>query len=198
MVPSGKSMPGLDMTGSQLDSFSPPSVATSVLRQEAERLLLVYTRERDEERKPKHPGKTGSSSEAHGVAPFWGAPGDLLRKPGSQATVGEMEELHAELRSLEVDVDRKLMLICFENQRWDELLDRYLEFVQVAPENSYVLTWAPNALDCARLCSRTKEVRDALENVIRFHGQTKIAVRLAEVLAQGRADDARLFTLNGR
>jgi hypothetical protein len=192
-MPAAENMQGLDMTVSQLDSFSTPSIAAVILHQEAERLLQVYARQRDYELKLG--AKTESIVSARS-APNLRSPDELLRKHGPKATISEMEDLHAEIHSLEVDLDRKLMVLCFESRCWDGFLDRYLEFVRADPENSFVVTWAPNALNCARLCSRTEQVRDALENVVKFHGQAKTAARLAGTLAEWHLGDAPIASAN--
>jgi hypothetical protein len=173
-----------DLKASQLDSFSPPSIAAGILRAEGERLLLAYTRERD------HIAELNLRDRAD-KSPVSLAPGQVsgpsqLRGPNAdpQSAASKLNDLHTQIHSLEVDVDRKLMMVSFEKGLWNEFLDRYLEFLQVAPENTFTVNWAPNALYCAQFCARTEEVRAAMEQVIHFHSHVKTARALAGVLEE--------------
>lgn len=191
MVPSNANMQGLDMTVSQLDSFSPPAIAKVVLRQEAERLLLAYAQQRDGEAQGKQLGKTCLGVETSKQAVTKDSPTALALRPHMHAVIRDLEDLHAEVHELEVDLDGKLMMVCYQNQLWDPFIDRFLEFLRAAPENSFVVTWAPNALDCSVWCGRDEEVGEALEHVVRFSEHRKIATRLAAILAEWRGEDAR-------
>ena len=191
MVPSNANLQGLDMTVSQLDSFSPPAIAKIVLRQEAERLLLAYAQQRDREAQASQVAKT---CQADGTSEHLNTGGSFVPLALTQrmhAMMSDLEDLHVEVHALEVDLDGKLIMVCYQNQLWDQFIDRYLEFLRAAPENSFVVTWAANALDCAFWCGRDAEVRDALEHIIRFSEHTKTAVRLAAVLSEWRPEDAR-------
>jgi hypothetical protein len=179
---------GLDMTVSQLDSFSSSAIAMIALRQGAERLMLAYARQRD----PSVVGTTEpiipTVSNTATFAPC------QSRAP---STIHQMEHLRAEVQSLQMDLDGKLMIVCFDNRLWDEFLDRYKDFVQTAPESPVAIKWAPNALRVAQFRGRTEELRDTLKAIIRFRPCAKTAARFADVLSEGVLEMGRGSNVDG-
>ena len=146
-----------------LDSFSEPSVCLARLKQEAEVLMLAYTKNRDEEENPQ-PGPSQD-----GTRPTGGFRGQALAN------------LHAGVQDLEVDLDRKLLVPYYQNGSWNEFVDCYLRLIQQTPERPVGEAMAWSALTCAQKCGRIEEVTDAMYHVVRFHPnlQSAQALRMA-------------------
>jgi hypothetical protein len=154
-----------------LDSFSEPSVALAVLKQEAERLMLTY----DERRAQAEAARSASSwnsvatrdRAALGLGSSWPA---ALNSPAARqaAALKRMLELHAEVQDLEFDLNQKLLTAYSQNASCNEFLDCYVRLVQQLPAPAAVALWTPYALEYARKCGRGEEVADALHHAIRF------------------------------
>jgi hypothetical protein len=167
----------------QLDSFSEPSVAASILKQEAERLLGAYAQSRDQKAMelPQNVAQQGdpqgTNRNPSGLAGFeCSAP--------FRSTIEPLEKLHRNVQELNGDLDRKLMLVYYQNRRSGEFLDCYLHFFRAEPENAQVLTWAWSALGCAESCQRTDEVLDEFEHLLKYHPNFKTARGLKSTVAE--------------
>jgi hypothetical protein len=173
------------------DSFSDPSVACAILKQEAERLLLIYCEHFDHEQAAKA-RQAGAGRElaaqlaTHQMADPLPATGD---RPGLQTSVIQsLTAFDAQVQDLNLDLGRKLLVIYARQHLWNEFLDRYLQIVRERPGRDEVLVWARLALDCSRKCGRAEEVADVLQHVVRFHPESRTAERLKTVLAEWQAD----------
>jgi Glu-tRNA(Gln) amidotransferase subunit E-like FAD-binding protein len=134
---------------SPLDSFSQPAVASAILKEQAEQLLFDYTQVRD------------SASKAN-----------LL------SSIRPLQNLHAGVRYVDIDLVEKLLVVYSDNHFDRELVDSFLQFLQSAPESPEVLQWVRYALDSAEHCNRTEEVEDAIRHVVRFHPNLKTTGQL--------------------
>jgi hypothetical protein len=164
---------------SALDSFSAPSTAVVVLRQEAEALLFDYTESRDNAwdiRDSRPAIKT--DVELDKVDRFRG-----FRRGSSPeiTTIRPLEMLQASVRSLDLDLCQKLLMIYSENHYENELVDTFLRMLKT-PECPEVLQWVRIALDCSQRCNRTAEVLDALQHTLRFHPNIRTAESLDTLL----------------
>jgi hypothetical protein len=156
---------------SPLDSFSEPSTAAAILKQEAESLMFVYTEARDTE-------LSRVALADHGSRPirFAGfARGSVLEV----SRIRPLEDLQATVQDLNVDVYQKLLVVYSQNHFDNELLDTFLRLLQVAPERPEVLGWVRTALDSSQHCDRREELQEALVHTIRFHPTLRTAPRLA-------------------
>jgi hypothetical protein len=167
---------------SPLDSFSEPSTAAAILKQEAESLLFDYTEARDTV-------WSSAASAGHDSRPT-GSRGNVESNPsrfagcarGSVLEVSRirpLEELQATIQDLNLEVYQKLLVVYSENHLDNELLDTFLRLLEVAPDCPEVLDWVRIALDSSQHCDRTEEVQEALLHTIRFHPTLKTAPRLA-------------------
>jgi hypothetical protein len=167
---------------SPLDSFSEPSTAAAILKQEAESLLFDYTEARN---------KVWSSAASAGHDPRpTNNEGNIESNPsrfagcvrGSAfevARIRPLQELQTTVQDLNLDVYQKLLVVYSENHFDNELLDTFLRLLQVAPERPELLDWVRIALDSSQHCDRTAEVEEALVHTIRFHPTLNTASRLA-------------------
>ena len=159
--------PADPIEGCQLDSFSEPSLASAILRRKAQGLMTSYTEYR----------------------PITISTGELeQRQPGAKGIIENVEELRRDVCAAEAELDADLMVIYFDNQRWNQFLDRYLHFIHSNPESPNVLPWAWPALTFSKRCNRTEEVYCELENLTHFHPTLKTAPGLTNVLAEWRAE----------
>jgi hypothetical protein len=169
---------------SNLDSFSPPSVATAIVNQEADRLLLLYTE--------KFPSQaTRASDSAPYLSPAVGfreSPEIAKRCSGDRAR--DLVEIHEAVRRLSTDLDRKFLMVYFREDSWNDFLDSYLRLLLTEPAIPDVVGWEWCALRCSQRCGRTDELVDALEHAVRFHPELKTRHGLRSVLDDWRACNA--------
>jgi hypothetical protein len=147
-----------------LDSFSQPSLALALLKQEAARLLAAYLQQRDQV----------SPAEHEAVPP--------LQDSRLDAAMAPVARLHRQIEELGFDLDCRLLWLYAENHRHREFLDRYLHLVQEAPRRTEVAVWYAYAFAAARGCGRSEELADALEHVVRFRERAGTVQTLAGLL----------------
>ncbi len=182
-------VPDLANSAPALDSFSEPSVGLAVLKQEAERLMLVYDQDSDQVKAsrsvPLQAGvATGTRAE----------PGSISSSPlafrlPAAPEVSALEgflTLRANVRDLDLELDWKLMEVYCLNDWYDEFLDCYLQLVTQLPldHKPGIEVWTSYALGCAEKCGRPEEVTDALHHAIRFHPKLPGTQAMRAVLDQ--------------
>jgi len=168
---------------SSLDSFSPPSVATAIVNQEADRLLLLYT-----ENFPAQ--ATQASEKAQRLDPAAGScESREIVKRCSGDRLNAMTEIHGAVRRLGADLDRKFLMVYFREDSWDAFLDSYLRLLRTEPAVPEVVGWEWCALRCSQRCGRTDELVDSLEHALRFHPEQKTRHGLRNVLDDWRAQN---------
>jgi hypothetical protein len=152
------------------DSFSEPSVACAILRQEGERLLSVYCEQWCAEQATQA-GQAGAGRE-------------LAAQPGTQASVIQsLTGLDRQVQDFNFNLGLNLLVVYARQHLWNEFVDRYLQIVQERPGRGEIVTWARVALDCSQKCGRAEEVADVLEHVVRFHPELRTAEGLKTALA---------------
>jgi hypothetical protein len=152
-----------------LDSFSAPSVASGILKQQAEHLLMIYSRNRQ---------VMTRVDRTQGI------------QVDEQATIQEFEALQHEVSEVDVDLDRKLMIVYLDHHLYNQFLDRYLHLIHSDPQSANVLNWAWPALTCSKECARTAEVFTGLANLARFHPELKTARGLKLLLKDWSSTEA--------
>lgn len=173
------------------DSFSDPSVACAILRQEADRLLLAYGEQwRQEQASPARQAGAGREVAAR--------PGTRQRAdplpasgdpPGLQtSSVQSLAALVAQVQDLNLNLSRNLLVVYSRQHLWNEFVDRYLQIVRERPGRNEGLVWARLALDSAQKCGRAEEVADVLQHIVRFHPELRTAEGLAEALAAWKTE----------
>jgi hypothetical protein len=157
---------------SPLDSFSTPSAAAAILKEEAETLLFDYAAARDaacaSDRSATH-GSRQIMKEQHPEA-------DLVSR------IQPLEKLYTTVQDLNLELYQKLLVVYSENHLENELVDTFLLLLQNAPERPEVLSWVRIALDCSQHCGRTEELEDAVHHALRFHPNLKTAAPLADLM----------------
>jgi hypothetical protein len=169
---------------SPLDSFSEPSTAAAILKEEAEKLLFEYTEARNAAWSGEIPvgldsvqtgAQTSVESNPHRFAGFVrGSALELSR-------VRPLEKLQITVRDLNLEVYQKLLVVYSENHFDNELVNTFLNLLNDAPERPEVLDWVRITLERSQDCQRTQEVQDALQHTLRFHPDLKTAVRLRDL-----------------
>jgi hypothetical protein len=170
----------------KLDSFSQPSLAAAILRQEAQRLLTAYVQGQQQLE------LTGKELEACGRANAVQGPFSRVaseRSGADQLTIQPIEQFERTVCELSTELNRMLILAYFQNGSWNEFIDRYLISLHTEPESAVVVHWAWCALESSQDCDRTSEVLDEFEHLTRFHPQWKTARGLKSVLDEWRATD---------
>jgi hypothetical protein len=167
---------------SPLDSFSKPSTAAAILKQEAETLLFEYTEARNATSTQDPSVMEGSRHAANQGQPathpihFTGfARGSALEV----ARIRPLERLQVTAQNLNLELYQDLLFVYSENHFDNELVDTFLRLLRVSPECPEVLQWVRAALDSSQPCGRTMEVEDALQHTLRFHPTLKTAAQLA-------------------
>ncbi len=169
-----------------IDSFSEPSVACAILKQEADRLLQRCWWDHDRALVALE-GPDGGAQPA--VAPTARPGTDRPDRPGEgsdsqAAAVQPLRALDRQVQDVQLNLTRNLLVAFLNQGLWSEYVDRYLQLVQATPGRSEVTIHARSALDCARKCGRVEEVLDALQHVIRYHPELRTAQGLKDVLAE--------------
>jgi hypothetical protein len=188
----GAIRPGDSLEGiASFDSFSEPSVACSILQQEAERLLLTYRDLEDsQDDSPAPPARVETTAAARPLAADASGPKTWSGPPrGAQASsLQSLRALDAEVQEVELSLSRTLLLVYAHQHLWSEFVDRYLQLVREGPARRDVMVYFRVALDAARKCGRTDEVVDVLRHVARFHPELDRAERLNGALAEWQAE----------
>jgi hypothetical protein len=164
----------------ELDSFSKPSLAVAILKQEAGRRFYACM-----ERQPPVPDQGPSDGSRAAAA---------LQAPGIQP----LAKLRQQTRELNVDLDSMLLNACDEKGLWNAYLDCYLQLLQGASEAPLVLNCARNALLISDKCGRTEEVLDAMRHVTRFHRQLKTAEGLRSLVEEWATKNPRSFEVGAQ
>jgi hypothetical protein len=173
----------------ELDSFSKPSLAAAILKQEAGRLFSAYL-EQEEIRKAAElrPGSGRRPRPTANRQP----PGPDQGPSNGRSTAAALEapaiqslaSLRREAQRLNIDLDRMLLNIYYENRSWNAYLDCYLGLLQAAPENPLVLSCAKTALLVSRESGRTDETLDAMQHLTRFPRDARTARGLKDVVEE--------------
>jgi hypothetical protein len=173
------------------DSFSDPSIACAILRQETQRLLLIHTEHFDQEQ-ASQAGQVGADRELAVRArtrqkadslPASGDPSGLDR-----SSMQSLAALDAQVQDVNLDLGRTLLVVYAREQSWNEFVDRYLQIVRERPGRAEVVVWARRALDSSQKCGRAEEVADVLQHVVRFHPELRTAEGLERALAAWKAE----------
>jgi hypothetical protein len=170
----------------QFDCFSRPAIAAAILRQEADRCLLEYDRARELKKRidqqqlmspdrTQWKGQLDLTSRTHDEGLSDARPVLIV------APVSSVEDLDRSITELKNDLDRRLMLVYFENNLSNKFLNFYLNQAQGAPDGNAVV-WARYALECSRTCGRTAEVLDAMRHLSQFRAEVKGLKGLQAVL----------------
>ena len=184
-----------------LDSFSEPAVACAILKQEAERLLLVYREDRDREQPARQPD-TGRGVEPEpqaGAGRIAEPPAGsrILSRPRTSA-IQPLSVLDAQVRDLKLSLCRELLSVYFDQHLWNEFVDRYLQLVREGPEQPEVVGYVFCALECSQKCGRAEEVVDVLQHVVRFHPESKRAEELKRALEKWKTEGAAVLEVGQR
>jgi hypothetical protein len=159
-----------------LDSFSEPSVACALLKQEADRLLLVYSDKRNLEavsQQVETPSRLEVAKQIH-LRGARTCVATSRNPPGSQ--IPEMQallDLDQRVCELHLDLSRKALKIYLDEQLWDRFVDRYLQIVGEWPDRWEVRTYFADALECAEKCGRAKELASALGQLSQAHPELR-------------------------
>ena len=187
----------------ELDSSSKPSIAAAILKQEAGRLFSAYIQQED----LKQAAELGPGSVQQPRQPASQHPPGPDQDPSDGCSTAAALEapalqplarLREEAQELNIDLDRKLLKVYYENHLWDAYLDCYLEMLQGVPENPVVLTWARTALLISQKSGRTDEIVDAMRHVTRFRREAKTARGLTSMVEQWEAKNPRAFEVGTR
>jgi len=154
----------------EFDSFSKPSIAAAILKQEARRLL-------------------SASAERQGGLGEAGVPGPAIQP---------LARLRQEIWELNMELDGKLMEAYYQNHLWDAYLDCYVQLLQGAPENPIVPMRARTALLVSEKSGRTDEIRDAMQHVTRFHRDVEAAKRLRRMVEERAIKNAQNFAVGAQ
>jgi hypothetical protein len=167
------------------DSFSEPSLAVRVLKQETERLYFAYTVARDEATaRPCGPSdkKGYPAGPRVGLDELQSLPGLKQESPSLVLAVEGIQQLRREIAALNLDLNAKLEGLYYDRSLWNEFLDGYLRLLHEGPEGAQVVPWEWCALESARACGRTEEIVGALRQLIEFRATSKTARGLKTVL----------------
>jgi hypothetical protein len=164
----------------ELDSFSKPSLAAAILKQEAGRLFSAYLEQEEireaaelrlgSGRQPRQPASRRPPGPDQGPSAGCGTAAALLAP-----AIQPLARLRQETWELNMHLDGRLMEAYYQNHLWDAYLDCYLQLLQGAPENPLVPICARTALLVSEKSGRTDEVLDAMQHVTRFHRDVKTA-----------------------
>ena len=165
----------------KFDSFSAPSVALATLDKQAKILLSDYTDARNSA--VSEYSALGAQVEPAinpGRGGFSGFPrGSIVE----MTRIKPIEELHALVQDLNLELEQQLLLIDYENHYENELINTFLSLLREAPESPEILSWVSIALDCSQRCSRTEEVQDALAHLLRYHPNLKTSAQITALKA---------------
>jgi hypothetical protein len=162
----------------------------AILKQEADRLLGDYIQKRrlEEDYSPE------PSMEKVGSIPQQQARRDALSAirqgsppPVDWSVVQPIQRLQSGIAALDADMDRKLMMVYFENHLWNKFVDRYLHLLETEPQSNSIVMWGQCALACSENCGRRQEVLDALNHFVRFHKELKTVRGVTSVLEEQKA-----------
>jgi len=167
----------------EFDSFSEPAIARTVLKDEAERQLAAFTvcRELESNATVHVPSAATRAKPSAGECPF-----DRSEQlsPQRASIIASMEQLRRESQELKTDVDRKLLSVYYESEMWPEFLELYLQLLQDAPANGFVVEWTQVALSRGERCGRGNDVMQALERALASYPDSKTVRGLKSALEQ--------------
>jgi len=174
-----------------LDSFSQPAIAATILRQEAERLFDVYV---DDWNLALEARDLGQSEKPEARAGGTTSP----RVMEVARAIESLALLHREASSLKADLDCKLLAICSEQCRDSDSVGYYMQLLHDAPGDLKVLQWAQEVLASAQRCGRKPEVLAGMVALIRSHPDLGIAPGLQSVLNEHGAATGTPFEVSHR
>ncbi len=181
------------------DSFSEPSVACAVLKQQAERLLLEHRKEWDWQRSsPNLRNEAGAERAAGSKA---GQRTDRLTASARRSQPPSIESLHGldvQVQAVQLSLARKLLVVYADHEMWDEFVDCYLQLLWERPVHDGYFLFIPFALECSEKCGRAEELADALRHIVRFHPEIKSSNYLKASLAEWEAKHPPGVALNKR
>jgi hypothetical protein len=174
--------PGFEVNAHELDSFSQASVATAALEQEGQELLQNYLDERRQKRDCALDGNAIYASNHSNAAMIPQRTND--HSLTGLATIRQIEQLHGIVHKLSSELDRKFMMVYYENGLWNEFLEHYLSCLHAEPQGDVVEMWEWCALEGSRNCHRTDEIVDGLERLTRLHPEYRTAQKLKKTLEE--------------
>lgn len=168
-----------------LDSFSAPSLATAILKQEVLRLLTAYHEQQDQ---LSHLAAVGSGGRATGAAAVSkvGASAPPEHTPALGETIMALEQLQHRIQVLHLTLDSGLLGVYAATGRAREFVDRYLHLAHEAPGHGELVVWFATAVEAAQRCGRIQEFTEALGQLVRFPDNTGTLQTLAKLLEQAR------------
>ena len=182
----------MDEDAVQLDSFSEPAVAMSILKQQVANLHAAYSLGENVINEALWLSRgaqvslngTATTNNSQAAAPSsLNAEGGRNGQSRGDPAPWPLAELQARIRALHGELLQTSLFIQFQQQAWNDYLDSYLALLRVAPEQSDVVLLGRAALACAGSCGRTDEVLDALRHFARFSQDSKTVARVQALLA---------------
>jgi len=189
-----------------LDSFSEPAVAAAILKREAADLVRAYASSTAE-------GPPKRSALKRILEPGGAPDGSVASRPENPECVVELQvppksaaewiaRFREAIRQREEavawsELEDQVLLICQENNLGNEFIDAYLQMLARRPDSGLAAVWARVALDYSARCHRTEEVRDAIEHVVRFHGNRQFAALLKTALQRWAEVNQRSLIAGG-
>ena len=181
----------MDDAAVQLDSFSEPAVAMSILKREVETLCAAWGLPENAPEEVLWPAESTHIAQTGAGSTNCEAAKDLplhaeSRKKGDRREDLAREalaELKARIRALHGKLLQKSLLIHFHERAWDLYLDCYLDLLTLAPEQADVVLCGRPALACAGALGRTDELTDALRHFTRFSQDSNTVARVQGLLA---------------
>jgi hypothetical protein len=173
-----------------LDSFSEASVACALLKQEANRLLLMYGEKRDQQKASQAPEMQERQTPAMRLDKTEFATSTARGRGLSEWQLPEAQSLlalDARIWELHLDLSRKALKVYLDRHCWNHFVDRYLQIVRESPERLEAHIYFVEGLDCAEKCGRTGEVIGAVQQTIKAHPELRSLDALNEALADWKA-----------
>jgi hypothetical protein len=145
-----------------LDSFSEPDVAASVLKRHAAALQQACSTD---------------------LSQFAAVKSDALSAKSADWIPQFQAELNIEKEILsDGDLEHELLILFKTCNRREEFVDCYLRLAGSSPDHPVVRNWAGFALDYAQACAHTEEVFDALNHIVRFSRDPDLANKVRDQL----------------
>jgi hypothetical protein len=178
----GVTSPASEMTESvpSLDSFSGASVGLAAVRQEADRLLVIYCES------PEQAASTAQAQSSNRSTQVMADNAPVAAHSGATP----IAIIRAEVEDLATHVNANLMTVYHREGRCGQFLDCYLYLVQSFSDRAAVTLWSRTAVECARKSNRVEELADALRHQLRFHATPRWKVILTMALEQLEAQSA--------
>ena len=194
----------MDEDAVELDSFSEPAVAMSILKRHVENLYAATALRENAANEALWPAESTHVARTAADSVNWeaaessslhaerGRDGQSRGDPARWA----LAELQGRIRALHGELLQKSLLIQFHQHAWNDFLDSYLDLLRVVPEQSDVVLLGRAALACAGTCRRTDEVLDALRHFARFSQDSTTVARMQDLLAEWSAGGIRDLAAN--